>query len=89
MISCHSHDTIEIACLYRIKIKLVLESDTEVIGIGETTHYNSIKEECLIMQTETGSLDIVLTQIKTMTALEVNPHFKTVSFNQQLERNHE
>lgn len=80
MISCHIHDYIEIACMYQIGIKLTLQDDSEFIGKGITTHYNNQKEECMTIKTNSGTIDIVLTKIKTMTALDENSHFQTVIF---------
>lgn len=80
MISCHIHDYIEISCLYRLKIKLLLKDGHEVIGIGKTTHYNENKDECMMVETKTGNMDIVLTEIISMIALENNQHFNKVIF---------
>ena len=80
MISCHIHDYVEIACLYRIKIKLAFIDGNSIIGSGKTTLYNKNKEECLLLQTEKGDIEVVLTKIKMMTACDDNPHFKSVSF---------
>ncbi len=80
MIHCHLHDYVEIACLYSIKIKLTLKNKHVITGFGKTIRYNNNKDECLMIETKDGNIDIVLTDILTMIALDANPHFKKVTF---------
>lgn len=80
-ISCHLHDYIEIACLYHIKIECRLKNGDIIKGIGQTTRYNDNKKECLLIKTlEGNSLELELTRLSSMTALEPNRHFETISF---------
>ena len=89
MISCQQYDYIEIACLYRLPIQLVLAGGEEITGKALNT---AIKdgEEWLILSAqidkhnemgENDTLELPLRKIRTMQALIENPHFDTIHFN--------
>ena len=80
MISCDQHDYVEIACLYRYRVKLTLECGEAVEGIALDVLYNNSREECIkIRRSNTDNL-VILDSIIKMDALVENPHFKTVHF---------
>ena len=80
MISCDIHDYVEIACMYRFEVKLVLKNGRTVRGKSFQTAYNENKEECVVLETEYGNEKIVLEQIELMEAITKNPHFEKISF---------
>ena len=49
MISCANHDYIEIACMYRFEMRLVLENGQVAQGKAFQTALNENKEECLVL----------------------------------------
>jgi len=77
LISCHSHDYIEIACLYRLDIKLTLQDGSLQSGTAISTLTKN-RQEYLLMQSHDGEVAIALSKIKRMTALTDNPHFSLV-----------
>jgi Rho-binding antiterminator len=82
MISCDRHDYIEIACLYHLPVKLVFKHAESITGIAQDTVYNDEKEECMSLLLDSGETRILrLCELKTMQAMQKNPHFDQVSFD--------
>ena len=81
MISCADHDYVEIACMYRYEVKLVLENGQIVQGKAFQTAYDENKEECIVLKTEIGNEEIVLDKIALMEAVTKNPYFERIDFN--------
>ena len=80
MISCVNHDYVEIACLYRIEVKLILKNGQIVQGEAFQTIFNENREECILLKTEIGNKEIVLEKLALMEAITKNPHFEKVNF---------
>ena len=80
MISCASHDYVEIACMYGFEVRLVLKNGRIVQGKAIQTAYNENKEECIVITTETGNEKIVLEQLISMEAVTKNAHFEKIDF---------
>jgi Rho-binding antiterminator len=80
LISCANHDYVEIACLYRFEILLVLKDGQVLRGKALQTAYNANREECLVMETGAGNEEIVLDQVASMKAITNNPHFEKLDF---------
>ncbi len=80
MISCHTHDYIEIACLYGFQVLLQLNDGTTQQGKAITTETTSDKREWLILQQQSGDIRVDLTHIKNMQSLTPNSHFEQISF---------
>ena len=80
MISCANHDYIEIACMYRFEIRLVLKNGQVEQGKAFQTALNENKEECLVLETQAGNKLIVLQQVVSIEAVTDNPHFGKVDF---------
>jgi Rho-binding antiterminator len=80
MISCQLHDYIEIACVYRLKVKATLADDSSQQGTAVDTRTTADKKEYLVLETETGSQQVELEQLKTLKAIESTPHFDEVTF---------
>ncbi|GAK87399.1 Rho-specific inhibitor of transcription termination [Vibrio ponticus] len=82
MISCSQYDYLEIACLYHFPVKLTLLDGQELSGIACDTGYNTLKQECLIVEVE-GSREYVVTDnLKSLQVALDNPHFSFVEFKQ-------
>jgi len=80
MISCALHDYIEIACLYRYRVKLQLSSGRSVTGEAVSTETSADKKEYLLLDGNAQSLRIELSGIQSMQALTANPHFDIIRF---------
>jgi Rho-binding antiterminator len=80
MISCALHDYIEIACLYRYRIKLQLSNGQFVTGKAVSTETSADKKEYLLLESAPECLRIELTTIQSMQALTDNPHFDIIRF---------
>jgi Rho-binding antiterminator len=97
LISCDIHDYVEIACMYRFEVKLVVKigqvkngqvkNGQIVQGIAFQTTYNKNREECVVLKTEKGNEEIVLEQIASMEAVTKNPHFEKIAFGSLSENN--
>ena len=81
MISCNQHDYIEIACLFRYPIKLIMKDTTVIKCQALDTQYNETKQECIKVESEGVESLVVLDNIVILEVCVDNPHFKTVSFN--------
>ena len=80
MVSCSQYDYIEIACLYKLVVKLELENGDTIKGVAKDTLYNDNKEECLLVYSNNKERVIVLSQLVSMQAIEDKTHFDKVSF---------
>ena len=47
MISCNHYDYIEIACMHRLNIELVLKNGDSVCGVAADIKRNALKQECI------------------------------------------
>lgn len=80
IISCATHDFIEIACTFGYSVRLDLFSGETIQGQAITTQISRDKKESLVIKSHQHNQTIELITIKTMKALQSNPHFDTVSF---------
>jgi Rho-binding antiterminator len=80
MISCQTHDTIEIACLYGFQLLLQLNDGTIQQGKAITTQTSSDKREWLILEQQAGNLRVELIHIRSMQSLTPNNHFDQITF---------
>ena len=80
MISCQLHDYIEIACIYRLKVTATLADGSSQQGTAVDTRTTADKKEYLVLDTESGSQQVELEQLKALKAIEPNPHFDEVTF---------
>ena len=78
MINCEIHDVLELACLYRIEVQLILKDKTSIVGIANTTKTAKNKHEYLVLIQKSGTIEVDMDNIKTMRALTKNPHFTEV-----------
>ena len=83
MISCAQHDYIEIACLYRVPVVLLLHTGEEITGIAVDTARNENREECLRLRVGEEEQWVILDQLRSMEALAPNPHFRKVVFDRR------
>ena len=81
MIACHQHDYIEIACMHKFPVKLLLKNGMEIEGIANDTTINNNREECIILKTGDKEQIVVLDMIKEMDVQIENPHFTLVKFD--------
>ncbi|MCM0148941.1 Rho-binding antiterminator [Photobacterium galatheae] len=80
MISCQQYDYIEIACLYKLPVKLTLQDGREIVGAAEDTLRNEEKQECMSVRTANELHIVVLDDVNSMAATEPNAHFNVVVF---------
>tara|TARA_R110000868_G_scaffold79179_1_gene225440 strand:- start:258 stop:503 length:246 start_codon:yes stop_codon:yes gene_type:complete len=80
MISCEQHDYIEIVCIYNYRVKLTLDSGTELEGAALDTGRNKNSEECIKIRDGSADNLVALDSITKMEVLVENPHFKIVNF---------
>lgn len=80
MISCNSHDYVEIACMYGIEVRLTYKGGQVIQGKAFQTTYNDSREECILLKTAQGNKEIVLDQIVSMEAVTKNTLFTKIDF---------
>lgn len=80
MISCQQYDYIEIACMYRYPVILVLKSGEELSGIATDTARNENKQECIRIINGDDSQLVVLDTLTAMKVTVNNPNFQEVFF---------
>ena len=78
MISCDNHDYVEIACMYKMPLKLVLKSDLVIHCTALDTMRNELGEECMKVRIDNDDGFIVLDSIYTMEATTKNRHFTLI-----------
>lgn len=81
-IPCSEYDYFEIACTFKLKIELTLINGSIVTGNAKGLYIDRVDNEAkewLTLEHPTNKVE--LTQIKLLTALEPNPHFKQVQFH--------
>ena len=79
MIDCHLHDYIEIACLYKLDVTLILKDNTRVVGVAQDT-WAEHKQEYFRLHQEAGDKNILLTDLKQMIAINKNAYFDVIDF---------
>ena len=80
MISCNHYDYIEIACMHRLNIELVLKNGDSVCGVAADIKRNALKQECIAINAS-GELKLIeLTCISVIKALTHNPYFDNINF---------
>jgi len=79
--NCDEHDYIEIACTFRMRVRLLLASGEWLEGRALDTQRNDAGEECLKLAVEGEERLVIQAQIRRMDALKENPHFQSVRFS--------
>ncbi len=77
MISCHQHDYIEIACLYRLRLRVILVDGERIEGRARDTGSRAGRE-WLQLETGQGLHELDLERIRRLEALDGNPHFRAL-----------
>ncbi|WP_293007105.1 Rho-binding antiterminator [Nitrosomonas sp.] len=79
IISCEQHDFVEVACMYRYRLKLVLKNKQMIEGTAIDIVNSSEKQEYLVIDSD-SRLQIELTQLAKMEVLTPNAKFSEVIF---------
>ena len=80
MLNCHIHDYVEIACLYRILVRLTMKDSISFEGVAQDIVLNDSRQECLSIKNDAGTHQLILDEIQSMQALIENQHFNLVKF---------
>ncbi len=80
MISCHLHDYLEIACMYKYRVRVDLTNGESVDGVATDTRTTANKLEYLVVETTAGTQEISHQNLKSLEALDPNPHFDRIEF---------
>lgn len=81
-LNCDLHDYLEIACLYKFEVELILNDETKNLGIPITTKTIN-KIEYLELNSSGTLLTIPVLNLASMHACKENPHFDLVKFSQE------
>ncbi|GAB3489096.1 Rho-binding antiterminator [Marinomonas epiphytica] len=80
MLTCQQYDYIELVCMYRYPVKLIMEFGEVVLGTAWDTTRNDLGEESIKLKGLDGEEKIhALHEILELEVMEDNPHFKILS----------
>ncbi len=80
MISCHLHDYLEIACMYRYRVRVEVKQGQALEGLALDTYTRADKQEYLVLETAAGRQEIPYEYLTSLEALDPNPHFERIEF---------
>lgn len=80
-IACELYDTIEIVCMYRYSVTLLLKNGDKMSGVAMDTVRDEMKQECIALENDGVRSLVVLEALKEMRVNVNNPHFSVVCFN--------
>ena len=80
MISCNTHDFVEIACMYQLPLQLIKRNGEVLEGIATDIKLNENKQEGLVIMHQSKTIFVELVSVQSMTCSIKNVHFKTVNF---------
>ncbi|MGR8931552.1 MAG: Rho-binding antiterminator [Gammaproteobacteria bacterium] len=78
-IACQLHDYIEIACMYRYRVRLTLRNHEILEGTAVDTITTAQKRECLVIDNGLKQ-PVDLNQLKKLEVLTPNARFREVVF---------
>jgi Rho-binding antiterminator len=78
LIACQLHDTIEVVCLYRYRVKLTLKDGSVVEGVAKDIELDSEKREFLLLTQPDSHVELV--NLARMDVLTANAVFSEVEF---------
>lgn len=78
--SCEQYDYIEIVCMNRYPIKLIMKDTSIIKGIAMNTKVNENRCECIEVSCEGVVSQIELWEISELSVCVENPHFNSVLF---------
>ena len=79
LLKCDLHDYLEIACLYKFKVELILKNKSKIQGIPITT---MVVEKIEYLELNSGDKfqTVALLELSSIRATDKNPHFDVVRF---------
>ena len=85
VISCNQYDYVEIACMHKLPVRVLLVNQEQVIGLALTTKivtdHNHHKQECMIIEADNNQIIVVeLAQIIELSVTQSNPYFESINF---------
>lgn len=82
VLDCDLHDYIEIACMHKYVVELTTHDGMVVNGICVDTSINAARQEIVVVNDYSTKrhIELVLTELTTMVAMDSNPHFEYVKF---------
>jgi len=82
ILNCELHDYLEIACLFKIDVELLLANGSSYVGTPLTTHSDNGEEFLAFRSRENKTtVDILTLSLESMRALNPNTHFDRVVFS--------
>ncbi|MBX9894781.1 MULTISPECIES: Rho-binding antiterminator [unclassified Nitrosomonas] len=80
VIDCELHDFVEVACMYRYQLKLILKDGQVIEGKAVDIASTPDKRECLIVENDTQQ-QVDLMSLAKMEVLTPNAKFSEVVFD--------
>ena len=79
-ISCEQYDYVEIVCMKRYPINLVMKDGKEIKCIAIDTALNNDGSECIEVSSGDETFLVELSEISQLRVCVANPYFNCVSF---------
>ncbi|MFT2092414.1 Rho-binding antiterminator [Paraglaciecola sp. 2405UD69-4] len=80
MLSCSQYDELEVVCLYRYPIELVLKDSSSLEGVAIDIQYNTLRQECLTVQIIDGKKYIPFNDVLRLNVCVKNAKVQQISF---------
>lgn len=80
-IACELHDYIEVACMYRYQVRLILKDQSTIEGKAKDIVTGAEKREFLLLETSSGSQQIELITLNKLEVLTPGARFSEVKFS--------
>lgn len=80
MLTCGEYDYIEIVCMYKYPIQIIMKSGDVIKGKALDTQLNAERNECIKVAINNTEETVILSDINTLAVTIENPHFNMVSF---------
>lgn len=77
---CDQHDYLEIACTYRLHVRLALRSGERVEGLAVDTGYSADRRECLVLAQAGVRLELPMAELVWMEQVDGQQYFERVVF---------
>lgn len=79
-IHCDLHDHVELACIYRYRIRVATNDARIITGTAITTRTDRAKQEWLLVEEEGGETSIRLDRIRSIEPLTPGARFSKIQF---------
>ncbi|WP_371195309.1 Rho-binding antiterminator [Glaciecola sp. SC05] len=81
MITCKAHDYLEIACMYRLRVRLYMLNGDLIEGLALDTTRTVDNQEAILLERDHDPIKIALIGIESMESITHNSYFSKVDIS--------